>query len=381
MRLGGARLSPRPQRRAARGEHQDADGAQGTRRRDGVLADQSSARLPDLRPGRGMRPAGPGHGLWRGFQPLQGEQARGRRQVCRASGQDHHESLHSLHALRAVHDRSRGRAGTRGHRSRRGYRDHDLPRTGDDLGIAGQRGRSLSGRRADLQALRLRRAAMGAGQDRVGRCHGRGRLGYPHRYARARGHAHPSARQRRCERGVDFRQDPPRRRRPARPAPRPTLRSRGRPALSSLVAGCIRCHRREGQADQPEAYGCHCRRSRSSRGNLRAQGPDDAARGRQPRLPAGWCRGRSKMGEGELPLQRDHFRHRESRRIADRRLQSAARGRRAQRTYPQALAHRCDSHRHDRRAGRISPILTTISARGRRPWRMSRAVPTSSARC
>ena len=69
---------------------------------------------------------------------------------------------------------------------------------------------------------------------------------------RARGHAHPSARQRRCERGVDFRQDPPRRRRLAHPAPRPALRSRGRPALSGLVAGCIRRHRREGQADQPE---------------------------------------------------------------------------------------------------------------------------------
>ena len=148
-------------------EHQDADGAQGARRRDGVPADQSPARLPDLRPGRGMRPAGPGDGLRRRFQPLRGEQARGRGQVRRAAGQDHHESLHSLHAVRSIHDRSRRRAGARGHRPRRGHGDHDLPRAGDDLRIAGQRGRSLSGRRADLQALRLCRAAVGTGQDRV----------------------------------------------------------------------------------------------------------------------------------------------------------------------------------------------------------------------
>ena len=47
-----------------------ADGAQGARRRDGVSADQSSARLPDLRSGRRMRSAGPVDGLWRRCQPL-----------------------------------------------------------------------------------------------------------------------------------------------------------------------------------------------------------------------------------------------------------------------------------------------------------------------
>ena len=146
--------------------HPHADGAQGARRRDGIPADQPSARLPDLRPGRRMRPAGPGHGLRRRQQPLPGEQARGRGQVRRRAGQDHHDALHPLHALRPLHDRSRGRAGARRHRPRRGHGDHDLSRAGDDLGAAGQRGRSLPGRRAHQQALCLRGAAVGAVQDR-----------------------------------------------------------------------------------------------------------------------------------------------------------------------------------------------------------------------
>src|SRR6516162_5822809 len=57
-----------------------------------------------------MRPARPGHGLRRRLQPIQGEQARGRGQVCRGPGQDHHESVYPLHALRPLHDRSRRRS-------------------------------------------------------------------------------------------------------------------------------------------------------------------------------------------------------------------------------------------------------------------------------
>src|SRR3546814_6815714 len=45
------------------------------------LAHQPSARLPDLRPGRRVRPAGPGHGLRLRPQPLRREQARGHREV------------------------------------------------------------------------------------------------------------------------------------------------------------------------------------------------------------------------------------------------------------------------------------------------------------
>ena len=66
-----------------------ADRPQGARRRDGIPADQPSARLPDLRPGRRVRSAGPGDGLWpRRLQPLPREQARGRRQIYGPAGQD-----------------------------------------------------------------------------------------------------------------------------------------------------------------------------------------------------------------------------------------------------------------------------------------------------
>ena len=172
-----------------------ADGAQGARRRDGISADQSSARLPDLRPGRRMRPAGPGHGLRRRSEPLPREQARGRGQISRRAGQDVDEPLHPVHALRPLRHRSRRRARARRHRPRRGHGDHDLSRRSDDVRIAGQRRRSLSGRRADLEALRVRGAAVGAQQDRVDRRDGRARLGDPHRHARPRGDAHPAAHQ------------------------------------------------------------------------------------------------------------------------------------------------------------------------------------------
>ena len=205
--MGVRDLPPNRDGTAKSHQHEIADGAQGARRGDGVSADQSPARLPDLRPGRGMRPAGPGHGLSGRFQPLPREQARGRGQVYRRPGQDHHEPLHPLHALRPVLDRGRGRAGARRHRPRRGHGDYDLSRAGDDLGAAGQRRRPVPGRRAHLQALRFRGAALGIEQDRVDRRHGRGRLRHPHRHPRPRGHAHSAARQRRCERGMDFRQE------------------------------------------------------------------------------------------------------------------------------------------------------------------------------
>src|SRR5262249_27935188 len=54
----------------------------------------------------------------------------------------------------------------------------------------------------------------------VDRRGGRARSGDPDRSRRARGEAHPAARERGCERGVDLRQDPPCGRRFAHPAPR-----------------------------------------------------------------------------------------------------------------------------------------------------------------
>ena len=98
------------------------------------------------------------------------------------------------------------------------------------LRAAGQRHRPLPGRRADLQALRVPRPAVGAGEDRIDRRHGRRRLRHPRRYARPRGHAHPAAPQRGGERGVDLRQDPLHLGRAQDPAPRQALCAPQRPA-------------------------------------------------------------------------------------------------------------------------------------------------------
>src|SRR6187200_483546 len=62
-----------------------------------------------------------------------------------------------IHCTRCVRFATEG-AGARCDRARRGHVDHDLPRKRDDLGAAGQRGRSLPGRRAHLEALCLRGA-------------------------------------------------------------------------------------------------------------------------------------------------------------------------------------------------------------------------------
>ncbi len=145
---------------------QSAAGEKGARRRDGVPAHQSPARLPHLRSGRRVRPAGPGHGLWLRRIALQREQARGRGEVSRPAHQDGDEPLHPLHALRPLHDRSRRRRGARRHRPRRGHGDHDLPRARNPLRAVGQRERSLPRRRADASALGAQRAAVGAAQDR-----------------------------------------------------------------------------------------------------------------------------------------------------------------------------------------------------------------------
>src|ERR1051326_7276644 len=71
LRLGCARLPAWTEGRAAGGENPFADGAQSARRRDGVSADQSSARLSDLRSGRRMGSAGPVDGVRHRCQPLQ----------------------------------------------------------------------------------------------------------------------------------------------------------------------------------------------------------------------------------------------------------------------------------------------------------------------
>ena len=152
VRLGRARLPSRSEGRATRRQHQDADGEEGARRRDGIPADQPSARLPDLRSGRRMRPAGPGHGLRRRSFALRGQQAGGRGQVSRPARQDHHDAMHPLHALRPFRNRGRWCAGAWRDRARRGHGDHDLPRACDEVGNPGKRDRPLSGWCAPLRS-------------------------------------------------------------------------------------------------------------------------------------------------------------------------------------------------------------------------------------
>ena len=74
----------------------------------------------------------------------------------------------------------------------------------------GQRRRSLPGRRADVEALCVRGAAVGAEEDAGDRRDGRGRHQHPARQPRAPGAARAAADQRGRQRGVGARQDPPR---------------------------------------------------------------------------------------------------------------------------------------------------------------------------
>ena len=219
-----------------------------------------------------MRPAGPGDGLRRRHQPVCREQARGRGQISGRAGQDLDEPLHPVHALRPLLRRSLRHAGNGRDRPRRGHGDHHLSGAGAVFGVAGQSRRHLPGRRADLKTLCVRSTALGTGQDAVGRRHGRRWLRDPGRYPRPRGDAHPAARQRGRERGVDFRQDPPRRRRPAHAAARPALYQGERQASRRLMAGSVCRDRGQGRRHPRHADRRHRRRSRRRRRHVRDEG-------------------------------------------------------------------------------------------------------------
>ena len=212
--------------------HQHARRPQGARGGDGVPAHQPSARLPDLRPGRRMRPPGPGDRLRPRPQSLRREQARGHREIYGARGQDDHDALHPLHALRPLHGAGRWRRGDRRGRARREYGDHLLSRACSVERAFGQCRRSLPGRRPRLQALQLRGAALGAAQGARDRRHGRARHQHPPRRARPRGDARAPPPQRGRQRGMGVGQDPPCGRRPDQEPARPALAARKRQAAS-----------------------------------------------------------------------------------------------------------------------------------------------------
>ena len=208
LRAAGKRHLPQQGRHARQDQHDVAAGEEGARRRDGIPAHQSSARLPDLRSGRRVRSAGPGDGLWpRELPSLQGKQARRRRQIYGPADQDDHDPLHPVHTLRALRDGGDGRSRSRRHGPRRGYGNHDLSREGVRIRTLGQRGRSLPGGCADVETLCVQCALVGAGEDRIHRRDGRAGLQHPRRHARAAGDARAPASQRGGQRRVDFRQD------------------------------------------------------------------------------------------------------------------------------------------------------------------------------
>ncbi len=142
---------------------------------------------------------------------------------------------------------------------RRAHGDHHLSRALADLRTVGQRHRPVPGRRADLQALCLHRALVGAAQDRVGRRDGRGRLEHPCRRPRRRGHARPAAAQRRRERGVDLRQDA------ASSTTACAASGSTGPTSAATASSSRRAGRRPSRRSRPRPRGSTARRWRRSR--------------------------------------------------------------------------------------------------------------------
>ena len=148
-------------RRRHEGLHEVAEGDRRAEGGDGVPADQSSARLPDLRPGRRVRAAGPRDGLRPRHLALQRAQARREGQEPRPARVHRHDPLHSLHALRALHAGDPGLPGARHGRPRRDHRDRHVHREERRSRAVGEHHRPVSGRCAQQQALSLSRARLG----------------------------------------------------------------------------------------------------------------------------------------------------------------------------------------------------------------------------
>ena len=136
---------------------------------DGVPADQPPARLPDLRPGRRV-PAAGSRGRLRpvGLALHRGEARRLPQEPGPARGGRGDDALHPVHALRALRAGDRRRDGARDDRARRARGDRLVRRPHRRFGAVGQHDRHLSGRRAHVEAVPLRRADVGARATQVG---------------------------------------------------------------------------------------------------------------------------------------------------------------------------------------------------------------------
>ena len=185
------------------------------------------------------------------------------------------------------------------------------------LGALGQHHRPLPGRRADLEALRLRRAAVGAAQDRDrSTCSTRSAANIRVDARGARGDARAAAPQRGRQRGVDLRQDAasPSTACSASGSTGPMCARDGKLRRGDLGRG-VRRHRRSAAARRRRNDRGHRRRSRRCRVDGRAQGPDGGARLAEPRLPPG--RRRSSMpARAPAICSTPHRRHRAGRRAA-----------------------------------------------------------------
>ena len=151
------------------GRHAQRQGAEVAAQRDGDAADQPSARLPDLRPGRRVRAAGRVDGLRPLGQPVRRAQARGRRRGPGPAGRHRHDPLHPVHALRALHRGSRGDLRARRHAARREPGHRHIRRQAIGHRAVGQRDRRMPGRRIDQQGVPFQGASLGTDREGVAR--------------------------------------------------------------------------------------------------------------------------------------------------------------------------------------------------------------------
>ena len=263
--------------------HQVADGQEGARRGDGVPAHQPPARLPDLRPGRRVRPAGPGDGLRVRRHPLPREQARRRGQVYRPARRDQDEPLHPLHALHPLR-RPRSPACRSSARSAaaRTWRSRPISSTamrselqGNVVDLCPVGALVHKPQNYNMRPWELTKTESVDVMDAVGSA-------IRVDAARPRGDAHPAADQRGDQRGVDLRQDAPGRRTACalQRLDRPYLRDGGRLRAGDLGRG-VRDDRRAAARARRQAHRRHRRRSRRGRGDVRAEAPDAEPRARR----------------------------------------------------------------------------------------------------
>ena len=277
--------SPKPRRvlrdaggRRQRHPHPVGEGQEGAPRRHGDAADQPSARLPDLRPGRRVRSAGPGDGLRLRPRPLS------RKTSARCADKDFgplvatsmNRCIHCTRCIRFLTEvagveelgaTGRGEAMEITTYVERAL-DSELSANIVDLCPVG----ALTSKPYAFVARpwELRKTESVDVLDAVGsniRVDARG----------AAGPARPAAAQRGGQRGVDLRQDPLRDRRPESGAASTGRISATPEARRGGLARSARAGRRPAQVDTGRAHRRDRRRPMRRRSDVRAEGPAGGA--------------------------------------------------------------------------------------------------------